>query len=175
MTSPYITWHGMSQPTLPHLTPTHNQPHYFIPPRSRHNVPQHLTLRTPPADGTAEGWCTQVTLQCLGIALVGRLAHILWANSFFGSVYSFCCPLKLPPPAPARPGTTCRKTQKECKKCESLKSYSLLNPIEHPLAGQIYHFTDMTSGTSAKTPFIIWHGSHQRFCTIPHVTLKDIW
>ena len=37
-----------------------------------------------------------------------------------------------------------------------MKSYSWLNRIEHPLAGQIYHFTDMTSGTSAKTPFIIW-------------------
>ena len=100
MTWHHMTWHDTSQlTTLPHLTPTHNQPNYFITsqPTTWHHVAQHRTLHhhhrhttetQPATTKMPEGWCTQKT-RFGPIALVGRLAHILWANSFFGSVYSF--------------------------------------------------------------------------------------
>ena len=45
MTPHRITWHDISQlTTLPHLTSPHNQPHYFISPRSQpHDITYHIT------------------------------------------------------------------------------------------------------------------------------------
>ena len=62
MTWQDMTWHA----TVAHPTSTHNQPHYFIAPRK-----QLRDIKTGPIT------TMQLQRNGLGIAQVGRLAHIL--------------------------------------------------------------------------------------------------
>ena len=76
------SWHATSQLiTVAHPTSPHNQPHYFISPRKQlQNIKTgHIT--------TMEQQKAR-SKQLVWDALVGRLAHILQANSFF-AIYKY--------------------------------------------------------------------------------------
>ena len=94
-----ITWHATSQlTTVAHPTSPHNHPHSFISPRKQlHDIRAgHITTMEQQKARSQQR-------NGLGIALVGRLAHILY-RQILSLLYSFFL-LKLPPPS--RPGTIC--------------------------------------------------------------------
>ena len=92
-----ITWHATSQlTTVAHPTSPHNHPHSFISPRKQlHDIRAgHITTMEQQKARSQQR-------NGLGIALVGRLAHIIY-RQIPSLLYSF---FLLKPPPLARPGT----------------------------------------------------------------------
>ena len=125
MTRHHITSHDMTccnyLTTLPHLTPNHDQPHYFISPRSQphdityHSTAHYITTTDTPRKHNQPPKRHHQTERLkagahkklgLGIALAGRLAHILISKFFlwFGLQFFF------------RPGTMLWKAVKGIQK-----------------------------------------------------------
>ena len=135
-----MTWHDISQrTTLPHLTSPHNQPHYFISPRSHpHDIMYHITAqyikidprttethpattKTPPPNGMADGWFTQKNW------FGHRTASSPCAHSIGKFFLWFIVLFLLELPPPACPGTTCSCINNNNAESDSLPNFSKKN------------------------------------------------
>ena len=106
-TSSDMTWHATSQlTTVAHPTSPHNHPHYFISPRK-----QFHDFKTGHITTMEQQKARSQQRNGLGIALIGRLAHVLSASSFLAIhiyiIYIVLVLFSSETSAPARPGTTC--------------------------------------------------------------------